>query len=561
MGHAPSSECCNHEPFVVDFESKGKGHERLAAIALTKANLNGMNSPIFQGFYAARCDESVRHWYCSDADRTTIKPAPAASQVFQKFVEEATAYVEATENADPTEFTPLPIALIKLPQDAVIYHPENGQLLTTLELLGTNPTFEVVGYFGCRHFSGSGKVEEAGVIGMFLSKTFNNEAKSVAILEIACRCYKHFMAMYGLVDTPWPKEIHFDTLDSNMPCLRLMQKLLVSSKQQAISEEDELIVRHDTNEQRLKVVAKGSVVAKFAEHLASQVTTTDSITFTLKTRPVEPAPSSVVHDKLDEVIVLAKKKWTEANRPVVEAYANAKQARSSDAPQPKSSNPAPFPSLPVAPTPVEPESAISTPSTVYRHSVYDQKVLDEENQEESQLMKEIQDELTAQAYAAQAKAEARVAEVQEQQVEEVSALFLAKRTPISFWKKGRWSNAHWRDEAVVRLCAVQHAESDGLLAVELMYPNKSSPAAEIAIFDEYNRPAKVRLDKPSIFYVPTNSLYHRDLTTKQYIPFSVGTEVVAEIETPQPQNVQAETYSVQQNHYNHFEQEQRHAAY
>lgn len=583
MGHAPSSECCNHEPFVVDFESKGKGHERLAAIALTRHNLTDLKSPFFQGLYAARSDESVRHWYCSTKDRSQINPAPKAEDVFKKFVQEATEYVEAAEAADPSEFTPLPIALIKLPQDAVIFHPENGQLLTTLELLGTNPTFEVVGYFGCRHFSAGAQLSQAGTIGMFLSKTFNNEAKSVAILEIACRCYKHYMNMYGMDHTPWPSEIHFDTLDSNMPCLRLMQKLLVSSQQQGISsEEEELVVTHDVAEERLRVVAKGSVVAKFAEHLAAQVTTADSITFSLKTRPVEPAPVSVVHSKLDEVITLAKKKWTEANRPVVEAYTAAKLARSSAAAETSSvvstatkssANPAPFPTALVAPAPVAPSTPtttlVSAQGTTYRHAVYDFKVLDEKHQEEADLVQQCRTETAATVYGDHTtlysqQQQATPVQQERQEVEEVSSLFLAKRTPISFWKKGRWSNAQWRDEAVVRLCAVQHAENDGLLAVELMYPNRNLPCPEISIFDEFNRPAKVRLDKPSIFYVPTNALYHRDLTTKQYIPFSVGTEIaVAQHQIESVQKPASHFVPQQQNSYsnNVYQHEQRHAAY
>jgi len=161
---------------------------------------------------------------------------------------------------------------------------------------------------------------------------------------------------------------------------------------------------------------------------------------------------------------------------------------------------------------------------------------------------------------------------QQQDVQEVSALFLAKRTPISYWKKGSWSaSCQWRDEAVVKLCPVQHAENDGLLAVELMYPNTNAQGcAEICIFDEFNRPAKVLLDKPAIFYVPTNSLYHRDLSTKKYIPFHVGTEVVIASQAqgpsvsqnyaPAQQQSNNDYYQYEDNH-NIYQQEQRHASY
>jgi len=578
MGHAPSSECCNNEPFVVDLESKGKGFERLAAIALTEENMTSIKSSLFQGLYAARCDESVRHWYCAPKDRSTIPQAPAKEFIYERFVQQASEYVQAAEedNTDPSDFTPLPIVLIKLPQDAVVYHPENGQLLTTLELLGTNPTFEVMGYFGCRHFGAKGEVDSYGTIGMFLAKTFNNEAKSVSILEIACRCYQHFMAMYGMTHTPWPKEIHFETLDSNMPCLRLMQKLLVSS-QQALCDgveipEESLSVQHDLEAERLKVIARGDVVAKFAEHLAAQVTTQDSVTFNLHTRPVEPCPAAVVHPKLDEVILGAKKKWSAANKPVVEAYAQQKQARQAAAQQQATDavsnaaaatrrraassqhqhqqTQAPFPRVTVQQHQQQylnqyqqyyqeqQQQQQQIAPTSYRHCVYDAAVIEDQYKEDIPMQQQQTaeyDELPTY----------QCPEQPEQDIEQVSALFLAKKTPISFWKQGRWTHAQWRDEAMVRLCPVQHDEDNGMLAVELMYPSQTpSGCVEISIFDELSRPAKVRLDKPSLFYVPVNSLYHRDLSTKRYIPFSVGTEIA-------PAQQQQQYHEVEQpvNHY------------
>jgi hypothetical protein len=199
----------------------------------------------------------------------------------------------------------------------------------------------------------------------------------------------------------------------------------------------------------------------------------------------------------------------------------------------------------VAPTPSAPTS--------YRHCVYDTAVIEDQYKEDIPAPAPVQQQQQQTAEYDELPTY-QCPDQQDQDIEQVSALFLAKKTPISFWKQGRWTHAQWRDEAMVRLCPVQHDEDNGMLAVELMYPSQTpSGCVEISIFDELSRPAKVRLDKPSLFYVPVNSLYHRDLSTKRYIPFSVGTEIAPAQQDiyPQGQQQQQQYQEVEQpvNHY------------
>jgi hypothetical protein len=313
MGHVPSAELCV-KPLMVDLLSSKNQSERLACVALTRHNFPSADDPLFAKFCAVRSENPVRHWYCRPAssDPMELPDAPTPKELYHRMVEAASLVVD--KKLKPSQFTPLPVMLAKM-DDPTTHELPNGS------------NCSVVGYFGLRCFNLAGEVGEEGVMGIFLSTKFYNEAKSICCIQIACKCYQYFSAIAAGVDpgspdlhTPWPLKMRYDTIQSNLPCLRLTQKLHALVEAHDIRTENALEIIKEGN--RVFFKAWGEVFIRGAELLAGRILPEEDPE-TGETRLVlrpETVPNPQPTDKVAELAQLianAKERWSDANAAVV----------------------------------------------------------------------------------------------------------------------------------------------------------------------------------------------------------------------------------------------------
>ena len=212
MGHVPSREL-SKENFIVDIKSKKSGLERLVAIALTTDNFPSPNDPLFKKFVEVRNEVSVRYWYCNpDVTKTEVIPDEVdALACYAKYVVDATKIVEL--DLPKERWIPIPIVLVRLHQPDVVV-PDGYNC-------------DVVGYAGMRQFGADGRIGDEAIVGVFLGNKYHHEAKSLAIIEIGCKCYEYFCLKAGFTPNaiPWPtKYSHTSTL-TNLPSLHMLQKV------------------------------------------------------------------------------------------------------------------------------------------------------------------------------------------------------------------------------------------------------------------------------------------------------------------------------------------------
>ena len=175
MGHVPSHEAVKQH-FYVDVKMARAGWEHLVAVALTKHNFPSKDDPLFRKFLAVRSEPNVRYWYCNPqqpGDPNTVMPdAPDAEAIYQKYVVDATDVVDL--NLPPSQWIPIPIVMFRI--------EKKGETLLTAD----NCT--VVGYFGVRHFGANGVIGTDAQLGLFLGAKFQNEAKAMALVQVAAKC-------------------------------------------------------------------------------------------------------------------------------------------------------------------------------------------------------------------------------------------------------------------------------------------------------------------------------------------------------------------------------------
>ena len=507
MGHVPSSEICNKFPFIVDLESV-KGAERLAAIALTVENVGPIDSPLFAKFYAARCEESVRHWYKACPDRTAIPTPPTPEEVYSQFIAEPSAYVAKNVDRRSEKFTPVPIVLLRLRGPLV------QKWSPTLDEICAADNCDVVGYFGCRHFDTKGNVKTMGTVAMFLTKAFHNEAKSVSIIEVACKCYAHFCASLGATKTAWPQEMTVATLDTNLPCLRLMQKLLSSMpaelRKSAIND---TVVHHDVSDCRFhSTVRNAAIIAAFGNMMAERVTQVGTH-HVLRTKAVEPAPAGSVHPTLDGIVSHAKTHWKESNRPVAEStqpqvlLPSKKEIRRHDATPSNASTGKATP-------PPSDRSSSSTDGIAPSPSTISSRSAKTATPAPASIAKALEYATPVNAIEA-LDVEVPVAAPAEPQTPPAHVpLLLSKGTFFHYYRRGMWMTSQWRDEDRYVTLAPEQEPATGLLCVQAMEGNEF----DVAIFDEYGRPAKLRLEH-AIFYIEPTAAYFYDEGACCYISF------------------------------------------
>ena len=323
MGHVPSKEL-SKKHFVADIGTT-RGHvDTVAAVALTQDNFKNADDPLFQQFVAVRSDAPVLYWYCvpDGCDRGELPPTPSAEETYSKRVIDAQDVVDTQPHHD--SFVPLPVMIVRLADEhrKKAYEGE-------VNLEGA----VVVGYVGCRQFGQKGSVYEHGIIGIFLSKQFFNDAKSIAMLCIACKCYEYFSKAAGCESANWPKDVGFATYQDNLPCLRLIQKIyqcyVFDPTGTDIRVEGDFKITYPDN--RIKVRAKGWLIKHTCERLASQVqwhegTDGSAGRFSMKAQILEADPNALLPD-LDRVVEHAKAQWRQANEPVIRTQLKSESRR------------------------------------------------------------------------------------------------------------------------------------------------------------------------------------------------------------------------------------------
>ena len=485
MGHVPSSGACNNCPFIVDLETV-KGAECLVAMALTQENIGNIDSPMFQKFYAARCEESVHHWFKACPERTVIPPPPSVESVYTEFVLEPSAHIAKIDGSPAAEFLPIPIVLLRSRRSL-------DKSISVQRITQDCDNFDIVGYFGCRHFDSDGGQQRLGTVGMFLTRAFHNEAKSVSIIEIACKCYAHFSTALGAVKVPWPRELTLATLDSNLPTLRLLQKLLRSMapdlRDTVIAETE---VRRDVSDARLHCTLRNAAaIAAFCDMMAERVTLVSNH-HVLHTKPIEPTPVGSMHPVLDAIVSEAKAKWKDHNRPVAESNQpqvvipskKEKIKRGGSEESSRGSGIALATSPPLGTLPG---------NTSFGSNFQVQGVTGE---------------IHARRLSKKERKRLRTDEVNRSPVPQSVIAFrvplvLAEGTFFYYLQRGMWMASQWRaQDRYLVLAATQHP-STGLLAVQAM----EGDACDLAVYGPYGHPARLRLDTPEFYIEPSAAIY------------------------------------------------------
>ena len=317
MGHSSSSAICDKKALVVDLAS-AKGAERLAAVALTKTNVPSTQCYLFSSLHKVRCEESVHHWFQAEHTRDSLPPAPSPQSVYDQLVVDSQCWSG-----------PVPIAVLRLKGKLV----EDGGPAVLLGAIQDSEDYDVVGYVACRPRSPteatSGLALSDGVhfVEFFMTKVFQNEAKSLSLLEIACKCFTKYGRSHtggsGKGSICWPSAIAFSTMKSNLPHLRLAQKvlslLLVNARTTIIAAMRlGMTVLPSGPHRATLTVADASAVKELAVALAGNVVTAAG-RLVVSTRPVEKMPLMEGITALEALIEEARAEWKESNRVVIES--------------------------------------------------------------------------------------------------------------------------------------------------------------------------------------------------------------------------------------------------
>jgi hypothetical protein len=321
MGHVPSREL-SAKPFQADLQT-AKGHvDRLLAVALTRENFKDANDPLFQQFVALRCDPSVLHWFNvqNTENRTELPPAPSAEYLYKKHVAEVSDMID--KGVPPSEYFPIPIALFRqnMASKGQIQHPAIGGGAvagatgpTMQDIIASGDEVQIVGYLGCR-----GPNHRVPVLSVFLAKSFWNEAKSISIFQIGCKCYEHFAALAGLSSPLWPTKLKARALDTNLPTLRLIQKICREYQDTIVPGQTAQVVHADN---RVELTAPPETISGICDALSKTVAsetypgTSVHRRFRIRTQGTAVAVSETT--PFDDIVEEAKTRWSESNALVV----------------------------------------------------------------------------------------------------------------------------------------------------------------------------------------------------------------------------------------------------
>ena len=322
MGHVPSRDLITRH-FVVDVETARGNVDTIVAVGMCSQNLPKVDDDLFQKFMDVRCDAPILYWYCfpRHLERGELPPVPPAVDVYFKTVVEAQQVID--RNLSPSQYTPMPIMLVRI-ADQYVAAAKEGQVNFT--------DAAVIGYVGCRGFSSGGALHDESAVGVFLGKQFYNEAKSVAMLSIACRCYDHFYkkASADGSQTPWPQTILIGTNVKNVPSLRLMQKVFQTYVHDLIpspgstgssgveGREDYAVAIHgDQFQVTVRSKLANQVFQRFLKELNFRGEAPNGTPlYSLRTSDLRKRNGSAKFPPLDQAIEAAKATWRESNDPV-----------------------------------------------------------------------------------------------------------------------------------------------------------------------------------------------------------------------------------------------------